>query len=537
MRQEIKDYIVKNLGTENPYQWTEKEYNVDAALLTTFEELVKKSDAIRIIGDYDADGICAAFIMEKLLESGFQKANVEVILPDRVSDGYGISERITQEIISELEDAIHPLVITVDNGITQHKAIKAFKEANLSVIVTDHHLAEGEVVDCDLIINPHITGFEFKDYCGAGIAYKIAEAFLTEEIADQLKLYTAIATVADLVPLQEENWVMVREVISDLIGASYDGTLTLPIRLLLEQTENTSHICINEELFGYVLGPIMNASGRMLPHGAKRVLDYFNAPDREKANQLIGINKWRKEAVKEKIERIPEDDIALKSIIWSYLPDIPEGIIGIIAGNLQERYQRPVILLSNTENGLLKGSCRSIPGFHMYQYLTALQDRFQCFRTYGGHEQAAGLSMEKEVFTQIIQNTQNDCYVQPIVTIPAEPTYFTETMEEMVEMMEELNFYAPFGSGNPKPLYCLDLTPEYPFTKMGDGSHISVSVNGIKVVSFKHYAQGLQYPDEAFRAYGNLSYHEYRGKTSLQFIAQKVSDIPDYQRQRELEYI
>ena len=421
---------------------------------------IKDKCKIRIIGDYDIDGICSIYILYKgLIAVG---ADVDYVVPHRINDGYGINEHLIDNAINEGIDTI----ITCDNGIAAVQEIAYARELGMTVIVTDHHEVKFkeengvriyQVPAADAVIDPHQEdcNYPYKELCGAGVAYKLVRVLLEELEIDPAKAEylienVAIATIGDVVNLTGENRIFVRTGLEMLKKTKNEG-----LKALFECTGidvenlNTYHI-------GFVIGPCINACGRL--DTAKRALELLNAPGRREAvmmaEDLKALNESRKEMTEKGVERAVEmiETSVLKkdSVLVVYLPDCHESIAGIIAGRLKERYYRPTFVLTKTENGA-KGSGRSIEAYDMFAEMNRCAEMFTRF---GGHKLAAGLSLPEEnigsfrkKINELSQLTEEDMQERVSIDLCLPFEYIDENL------IAELKRLEPFGMGNEKPKF------------------------------------------------------------------------------------
>ena len=423
-------------------------------------EKIREERPIRIIGDYDIDGVNATYILQEGL-SGLG-AEVDTDIPDRIKDGYGLNRMLIDRALDDGIDTI----ITCDNGIAAAAEIAYGKEHGLTVIVTDHHevpyLEEsGEkryiLPRADAVVDPHRADCEypFKGLCGAGVAYKLVEALYNvmqrdPEDVDYLMENVAIATVGDVMDLIGENRIFVKQGLEMLKRTKNPG-----LKALIECTgidvERLSAYHI-----GFVLGPCINASGRL--DTAKRALELLNAKNRREAvmlaEDLKALNDSRKEmtekGVEEAVRMIESTDLKDDKVLVVYLPDCHESIAGIIAGRIRERYYRPVFVLTKAEEGV-KGSGRSIETYDMFAEMSRCRELFTKF---GGHKLAAGLSLEEknvDLFRRTINDlaelTEDDLQMKVSIDMQLPFPYITE------ELIGELELLEPFGKGNAKPLF------------------------------------------------------------------------------------
>lgn len=423
-------------------------------------EKIRERSAVRIIGDYDIDGVNATYILKEGL-SGLG-ADVDTDIPDRIKDGYGLNRML---IDRALEDGIDT-IITCDNGIAAKEEITYGKEKGLTILVTDHHevpYAElgGEreymLPPADAVVDPHRTDcpYPFKGLCGAAVAYKLVEALYNvmgrdAEDMDYLMENVAVATVGDVMDLIGENRIFVKQGLEMLKRTKNEGLKALiactgiPVERL-----NAYHI-------GFVLGPCINASGRL--DTAKRALELLEAKTHREAvmlaEDLKALNDSRKEmtekGVEQAISQIERSDLKDDKVLVVYLPDCHESIAGIIAGRIKEKYYRPTFILTKAEEGV-KGSGRSIESYHMFEEMCKCRSLFTKF---GGHKLAAGLSLHEEdveKFRQTINAladlSEEDLQMKVSIDMRLPFTYVTE------QLIEELELLEPFGKGNTRPLF------------------------------------------------------------------------------------
>lgn len=421
------------------------------------QDKFKENKRIRIIGDYDIDGVCSTYILyQGLSRCG---ADVDYEIPDRIRDGYGINQDI---IKAAHEDGIDTLV-TCDNGISALAAIQYAKDLGLTVIVTDHHDVPVDddgnelLVSADAIINPKQEGcsYPFKGLCGAVVAYKLIEALyikkgLAKSVAHPLLEYAAIATIGDVMDLQDENRIIVRYGLSLLRKTRNYG-----LRALIKVNELNPE-AISSYHIGFVIGPCLNAGGRL--DTAKLALKLLLAENPEEAEHLARelkqLNDKRKsmtqQGVEQALQMIADHHMDRDKVLIVLLEDCHESLAGIIAGRVREKFEKPAIVLTRTEHGL-KGSGRSIECYHMFQALTECREYLNKF---GGHPMAAGLSMDEEKLEgfrrKMNENaalTEEDFIKKIWIDVPMPLEYITE------EIINELSLLEPFGKGNPKPVF------------------------------------------------------------------------------------
>ena len=454
--EKIREYL---LGTVNelPSPWLMKDMKKAVDIL---EKKIQQKVKIRIIGDYDIDGVTSTYILLKgLTRIG---ADVDTYIPDRVADGYGIHEHL---IVKAESDGIDTIV-TCDNGIAAAAEIQMAKEKGMTVIVTDHHEipyreenGERKVIlpPADAILNPkqYDCPYPNKNLCGAVVAFKYITALYErfnipeKELEDYYEL-AAIATVGDVMDLQGENRILVKEGLRRLKNTQNKGLQELIRANALEDAKITAyHI-------GFVLGPCINASGRL--DTAARSLALLNAQTKEEAAKLAGdltaLNQSRKalteKGKEEAIQLIETTELKNDRVLVVYLPECHESLAGIIAGRIREKYHKPAFVLTKGEKSA-KGSGRSIESYSMYEELVKCADLMVQF---GGHPMAAGLSIEEENIEkfrrQLNENctlTEEDLRPKVVIDVPMPVSYITKELVKQISLLE------PFGKGNTKPIF------------------------------------------------------------------------------------
>ena len=428
------------------------------------KEKIEEGKKIRVIGDYDIDGVNATYILQQGLAG--LGADVDTDIPDRIKDGYGLNQMLIDRALEDDVDTI----ITCDNGIAAMNEIAYGKENGMTIVVTDHHevpyLEEnGEkkylLPPADAVVDPHRAdcGYPFKGLCGAAVAYKLVEVLYrvsgkseqeVEHLQDNLMENVAIATIGDVMDLVGENRVFVKKGLELLKITKNEGLHALMQCTGVDTANlNTYHI-------GFVIGPCINAGGRL--DTAKRALELLNASNRREAVTLAAdlkeLNDSRKEmteeGVEEAVRQIESSSWKDDQVLVVYLPECHESIAGIIAGRIKERYYRPTFVLTRGETGV-KGSGRSIEAYDMFAEMSRCRELFTKF---GGHKLAAGLSLEEEnveVFRKRINEladlTEDDLQMKVSIDMRLPFPYINE------ELIHELKILEPFGKGNGKPLF------------------------------------------------------------------------------------
>lgn len=414
-------------------------------------EKIAQERPIRIIGDYDIDGINATYILlEGLRKLG---ATVDTDIPDRVKDGYGLNQQLIDKAFQDGIDTI----VTCDNGIAAREQIAYGKELGMTIIVTDHHEVPQELPPADAVVDPKQTdcSYPFQELCGAAVAYKLVEVLFEVlgrdiEDVDYLMENVAFATVGDVMPLVDENRIFVRQGLEMLRRtSSYGMQALIEVNDIEPEKLSAYHI-------GFVLGPCINATGRL--DTAKRALQLLCADNREDALRLAielkEMNATRKdmtvEATKKAILQVEEGGHKDDKVYVVYLPDCHESLAGIVAGRIREQYYRPTIVLTKGEHAI-KGSARSIDGYNMYEALDRCRMLLEGF---GGHTMAAGLSLREEnieplrcMLNQQAELSEDDLLQKVSIDMQLPFSMISE------ELIEELEVLEPFGKDNTKPLF------------------------------------------------------------------------------------
>lgn len=416
---------------------------------------LKEGQKIRIVGDYDIDGVCSTYILYQALKR--LGGNVDYAIPDRIKDGYGINESM---IRAAAEDGIDT-ILTCDNGISAFSQIQTAKEFGMTVIVTDHHEvpADGEreiLPPADAVIDPkqRSCSYPFPEICGAVVAYKLVQALYEESGVSreewlELLEFAAIATVGDVMKLQDENRMIVKYGLKKL-----GHTKNLGLKKLAEKT-NLDLNSITAYHIGFVIGPCLNAGGRL--QTAKLALSMLLAKDEETAEELAqelkDLNDMRKDMTEHwtaEAKVLADTQYRNDKVLVIFLPDCHESLAGIIAGRFREYCQKPAIVLTRSEEAV-KGSGRSIESYHMFQKLSEVKDLMLKF---GGHPMAAGLSLLEENIDEFRRElnersglTEEDFKAKLWIDVPMPIDYINE------RLVEELKILEPFGQGNEKPLF------------------------------------------------------------------------------------
>lgn len=426
--------------------------------VSLLETKIRGKKKIRIMGDYDCDGVMSTCILLKgLTKLG---AVVDFRIPDRIKDGYGLHDTMIQQAQDDGIDTI----LTCDNGISAFEEIELAKTMGLTVIVTDHHEVPknpaeeggGDILPpADAVVNPHRQDcpYPFKGMCGAGIAFRLMEVLYGRmEYAgfESLLPYAAMATITDVMDLTDENRIMVKE------GLRMLPKLDNPGLTALFEENGIDMASVSAYHIGFIIGPCLNASGRL--YTANLALQLLLTKDQEEAKkiaaELVELNVSRKamteQGVREAQVMIETSNLKKDKVLVVYLPDCHESIAGIIAGRIRENYYRPVYVLTDAENGV-KGSGRSVEEYDMYANLARLADLLDRF---GGHKMAAGVSLAAENVDEFRRRLNEDCtlteddLVEKVrIDVPMPISYVTP------KLIEEFSLLEPFGKGNTKPVF------------------------------------------------------------------------------------
>ena len=407
---------------------------------------------IRVVGDYDVDGVTSTYILYDALKN--LGADVSYDIPHRITDGYGINVRMIEKAHADGVDT----VITCDNGIAAFEALDRANELGLTVVVTDHHEIQEKLPTADAVIDPHQEGDEYpyKEICGAVVAFKFIRCLYRSrgvELSERKYLdFAALATVCDVMPLLDENRVIVREGMRQIAATDCIG-----LRALVNEC-GLSGAVISAYHLGFLLGPCINTCGRI--GAATDALELFVNEDpewcRKRASEIKLNNDERKRITEEgtalAIEETEKAGRDSDQVIVTHLDGVHESLAGIIAGKLKEHFYRPTIVFTDSaDEELYKGSGRSIDAYNLFQELTAVQDILFKF---GGHKLAAGVTIEKknlEVLRQRLneqaQMTEQDLIPKLMIDVPMPLRYVN------MNLIRQLDSLEPFGTGNPRPLF------------------------------------------------------------------------------------
>ncbi len=517
------------ISSEDLDRWQKDPFLMDSATVLKFWDYVAKAPHIVIVGDYDCDGITASYIMSKAIKSKYPDKKCSIRIPKRHTEGYGINP----SIISEIKEKVPKdgLIITVDNGIAAAPLLEDLKKSGYKVLLTDHHeKGANKLPEVDMILNPAVDGcneaFVGKYWCGAAVAYKIAEQVVSKPLAKEFEVYAGLATIADCMQLTEGNWGLVKRAISQFRRKTSPLALNELLTAMKQQPEYA-----NEDTFGYYLGPAFNAAGRLFDDGPNIILQYLFSSNEQRRDQIVEYNNRRKDIRDQEYELVEE---AIKAgnqqnscPIWVYVPNLHEGIVGILAGMVTENYHVPAIVLTDSkEEGVYKGSARSIPEVNIFEYLVSNHD---LLLKYGGHQGAAGLSIKAENL-RALQRSQ--LHLSPQLTSKHIDSMAIEK-DEIPQILDVVEKFSPFGEGNPVPYFSITVNVSEDHAKMvgADKNHLIIdnsreSDGGYKIMHFFHDPNELS-DKNTFKAIGNIHLDGFRGSDYAAFNTEEIEDIHD----------
>ncbi len=504
--------------------------------VSLLREKIREGARIRIIGDYDIDGVNATHILITALRRA--GADADTVIPDRLKDGYGINEHL----IGNAKEAGIDTIVTCDNGIAAAQEIAYAKGLGMTVIVTDHHdIPYREESDgsrttilppADVIVNPKQADcpYPFKKLCGAAVAWRLAEALYREEGIPReefldLAEFAAVATIGDIVDLTGENRIIAKYGMKRLEQTKNPGyRALLAVNGLLDKKLTAYHI-------SFVIGPCINASGRL--DTARRALRLLGAETEAEAEELAGdlkaLNDSRKDltvkGTEKAIQLIETTDLKQDRVLVVYLPDCHESLAGIIAGRIRERYFRPCFVLTDGEEGV-KGSGRSIPGYHMFEEMTRIRELFTKF---GGHPMAAGCSLKPENVEPFRKAINENCRLSaedllPMISYDAVlPICYAGE-----QIIRELELLEPFGKGNEKPLFAAAALSVKSARIIGKNQNVLKTVlegpdgTRLDAISFGDVQGNLEYIEtkEKICILYYPEINEYQGRRSVQLVVE-----------------
>jgi len=514
--EEMEEYLHPTLSNlPDPHLFTDMDEACELLM-----EAIDEGTKIRVVGDYDVDGIMSTYILTTALrEAG---ADVDYAVPHRMVDGYGINPEMVQ---TAFDEGIR-FIITCDNGIAAAPAIDLAKELGMTFVVTDHHEvpfelgADGvtkiqQLPQADAVVDPKRDdcNYPFKGICGAQVAWKLVDVLyeflgIEKEKADAFLQFASIATVCDVMELKGENRATVYHGIKAI-----ESTDNVGLNALLARNELKGKPLSCYHL-GFIIGPCLNASGRLDTAGRaiELLLETDSAKALAMANELVELNGQRKTMTQTGIDRAKEQiessDLKNDRVLVIYIPELHESLAGIVAGRIRETYNKPVLVITDAEDGA-KGSGRSIPAYNMFEELTAVKDIFTKF---GGHPMAAGVSLPKERIDELRIRLNENCKLTPedmqeIIQIDCDMplSYITENLVESIDLL------APFGTGNTKPLFALKNVPVTKAAYIGkEGQYLRLTVQNEKGGSMAAmlFRGAPEFESLAIEKYGEYSWQE-----------------------------
>lgn len=510
-------------------------------------EAAVSGDRICIYGDYDADGITSTTLMLSVLSHITDPGQVDYYIPSRFEEGYGLNK----EAIRQIHQQGFQMILTVDCGSVSAAEVEYAKELGMKILVTDHHNVTDTIADC-LVINPKQPGcpYPFKNLAGCGVAFKVAQAIrqradLPKSVVNEVLDLVAIGTIGDIMPLVDEN----RTIVKYGLRMIHRGGRTGLARLL--EAVSLKPEAVTSENISFIIVPHLNASGRiedasmavelLRQAAAPRSAEMDEALDQKVAllvNQNMQRKKLQQETFKSCVRQMEAEGCGSEGTVPDFVlirsEDAHEGIAGIVAGKLKETYYRPTVIVtpSGEEKQYLKGTGRSIPGVSLYALLKESEDFFEKF---GGHASACGFLMKEEYLPQLTDNL-----LRAMAAIKTEnPEIFRRTWDIDLEMeaedmtvdfAKELDLLAPFGNGNPKPLFLLTGVTMEDVRLMGDqGQHMRFSARSrssrrVPCVLFNDAGryEALWHAHRPVRLIGTLEWQVWQGQERLQFLTDEI---------------
>ena len=523
----VKDEEIKMMLSDDICDINDEKLLSDIEKATFFiKEQIQQNKKIRIVGDYDVDGVCSTYILYKGLKK--LNANVDYIIPDRVKDGYGINMSIIQKCIEDKIDVI----ITCDNGIAANEEIKFAKQNNIEVVVTDHHDIQKLPEDAYAIVDPKRDDFNypFKEICGAVVAMKFIK-YLYNLYDDKnldykiFLVFAMIATICDIMPITNENHIIVKEGLKIIKQTENKGLQKLLQNAnLLSKEITTYHI-------GFIIGPQINASGRLKT--AELAIKLFLSEDDKEieniANELKQLNEERKketdfgegEGLIEATEKYNND-----KVLVLYLEGVNESVAGIVAGRIKDKLYKPTIVLTDTiDENILKASCRSIESYNMFEELSKKKNLFIKF---GGHKLAAGFSINKNDLEELRLDLNKNCNLEEEnFTKKIYIDYELSLNQINIDLINDIEKLKPYGHMNEKGLFALRDVEFSIINTYGEKNNIIKLL--LKKDNYKQYAtlfcDSLQFKKSTENSQKidilyNLSTNEYNNMQNIDMIIQ-----------------
>ena len=540
---DIDEYLNPDINKLNdPYLLMDVTKAADIA-----RNAIDEGKKIRIIGDYDVDGVMATYVLLKGLRN--LGANVDYQIPHRVEDGYGLNANIINHAI---EDKVN-LIITCDNGVSAIDEIQLAKDNGIDVIITDHHELMFEEIDgkrrevlpnANALINPKRQGdkYPFKKLCGAAVAWKFLSVLYDMQDMD-LKLImsfieeVAFATIGDVMELVGENRIIVRFGLDSMAH-----TKNIGLKHLIEDRIGKDKAIVPYHI-GFVLGPCINASGRL--DSASKSLELLLAEDDNTAanltRELVDLNEERKLQTLEgtnKAIKLVDENYQNDKILVVYIPEIHESVAGIVAGRIREKYSKPTIILCDGES-CVKGSGRSIENYNMYEGLHSCKELFLKF---GGHPMAAGMSLPLENVDKLRNRLNQDCTLTPEELVDIKTIDMTLNLDYITcEIVEQLDRLEPFGNGNSKPVFAHKNAPLRSIRRIGSDSQFFKMEfqSGSGVVTGLYFQDANELEEKIIDAFGkeqlNRAYNRQSNDISLTIMF--YPQINEYNNRRSVQLV
>lgn len=524
-----REFIKEVTGkTMEEFTDTNKNYRIQG--VEKVKEILLKASRektkITVVGDYDCDGVGSVLNMAIILQ--ILEIPYTLIIPKRMSEGYGISDKLVERIHTSI-------VITIDNGIAAVEPVRKLKERNCTVIILDHHTKGDVVPNADVIIDPEAfpNSADYSHYCGAGLAFKLAEYLLPQGHPALLKMsgITAISTIGDSVPLTGDN----RRIVRQGMIALNMGYTTKGLTKLMEKCKINMYSTSKD--FSFYLVPCINAPGRLIDDGSIKSVQaiWCNNDNAEKlTDELIEINNRRKQIVSDLVEQADMENIKcnMEKAAILYLPEAPEGVAGLIAGRLAEKTGKPSIAMVCTKEGIIKGSCRyQEEDLHLKHALDQCQE---LLLKYGGHQKAAAFSLQKENLEAFKKRFEACCpeyRCEDAVYYDIEINAF-----DIPEVLKQLEYMQPFGEGNPEPVFLIrNIKPgdlfgqKYSYFGEND-SHVRIHFKSFRATGFfmgeRFKNEDMEeYPYIDIMGYLNINHHNGRSYQQMKLIDFRKSDI------------
>ncbi len=517
--------------------------NLDEAI-SSLKRFRDEGRKVRIIGDYDIDGVCSTAILLKAL--GHFGMDVDYVIPHRLRDGYGMNASLIE---SAHEDGITG-IITCDNGISAYEAVELANSLGIEVVITDHHEVPELIPNALAVVDPKRSDNTYPnpDICGAFVAYKVISALLwgNREVSDdeqdlkkELMVLAGFATVGDVMPLNYENRGLVRFCLDHLKDGLNPGMMAL-IRETGQEERKLSSFSI-----GFILGPCINATGRL--DSASNALELLMCRDEAEAKRLATVlhdmNEERKDYTAQGVEHAIKAVEAMEEqdrVLVLYLPEIHESIVGIVAGRVKEAFHRPTLVFTDVEEGMLKGSGRSVEGYDMFEKLTECSDLLSKF---GGHPMAAGVSLEKknlEALREFLNAhaglSEED--LNPVLYIDADMP-FSYVTEELIKDLEKLE---PYGSQNEKPVFARKDVLLFDGKQFGKNKEFAAfwakeAVSGDRIFKLKMFRGLTQFHEYLDETYGAGTSEKLYSKEGVRLKVAFYPDLNEFRGEKSVEFM